>query len=393
MTHSLLEGVRVLDLGRYTAGPYCAKQFADAGAEVVHVERPGAGDPGRGLGPMFADADRSEVGAVFAFLNSDKRSATLDFTTRTGAAWLRELLAWADVLVENFAPGTLERHGFGHGEIARVNPALVHVAITNFGRNGPHRDYRGTSLTLQAAAGLLDGNGDEEREPLRYPRHLAEYWAGANAAQAAMVARWHARRTGEGQLVDVSIVESIAATYFSLYAAYEYHGALQARGQRDLYETADGQVLVQWQTSVPWDVFALTFEAEELALDPQLHPPLGMIANSERFRSTLGASLRRRASSEWFARARELKIPAGMLQSPDEVLACEHLEARGFFDLATLPGGQVGRFPGAPYTLHGEEPAGERRVPGLGADNAVVFGDWLGHTPKELQAARDEGAI
>lgn len=147
---------------------------------------------------------------------------TLDYTRPTGAAWLRELVDWTDIVVENFAPGTLERHGFGTDAMLGANPAAVRVSITNFGASGPARDHRGSSLTVQAAAGLLDGNGDEDREPLRYPRYIAECWAGANAAHAALVARRHARLTGRGQHVDVSIQESIAASYFSLYADYEH---------------------------------------------------------------------------------------------------------------------------------------------------------------------------
>ena len=391
--NDLLEGLRILDLGRYTAGPYCAKLFADAGADVIHVERPGAGDPARALPPLLDDGSGEAVSAVYAFLNADKRSVTLDFTTPTGAEWLRELVRWADIVVENFAPDVLERHGFGVDEMLGVNPSVVWVSITNFGGSGPSRDLRGTPLTLQAAAALMDGNGDEDREPLRYPRHISEYWAGSNAAHAALIARRHARLSGEGQHVDVSIQESLVASYFMHFADYQYQGALQARGWLDLKPASDGPIIVNWHTAVPWDVFAIALEAEELILDPELQPPLSMTANAGRVADVIAGSMRNRTRREWLARAKEHRVPAGMVQTLDEVADCEHLEARAHFGSLRLSGGAVGRVPGPPYVLSEGATERTRVVPRLGEHNAAVFGELLGHSDGELQAAAAAGAI
>ena len=391
--NDLLEGLRILDLGHYTAGPYCAKLFADAGADVIHVERPGAGDPARALPPLLDDGAGGTISAVYAFLNAGKRSVTLDFATPAGAEWLRELVRWADIVVENFAPGTLERHGFGMDELLGVNPSLVRVSITNFGLDGPSRDLRGTSLTLQAAAALMDGNGDEDREPLRYPRHISEYWAGSNAAYAALIARRHARLSGEGQHVDVSIQESLVASYFMHFADYQYQGALQARGWLDTKPASDGPIIVNWHTAVPWDVFAIALEAEELILDPELQPPLSMTANAGRVADVLSRSMRNRTRGEWFARAKEHRIPAGMVQTLDEVADCEHLEARAHFDQLRLPGGSEARIPGPPYALSEGARERTRVAPRLGEHNAAVFGELLGHPDGELRAAAAAGVI
>src|SRR5262249_37801081 len=138
MTTPLLDGLKVLDLGILAAGPYCAKLMADAGADVIHVERPGRGDPRRAPGPFAPDDTERQLSATFAFLNANKRSVTLDFTHREGAAVLWDLVDWADIVVENFRPGTLARHGFGTEGLLARNPALVQVSISNYGQTGPH---------------------------------------------------------------------------------------------------------------------------------------------------------------------------------------------------------------------------------------------------------------
>lgn len=393
MADNLLDGLTVLDLGVMGAGPYCAKLMADAGAEVIHVERPGTGDPSRALGP-FAPADREHrLSATHAFLNANKRSVTVDFTHPDGAAVLWDLIDRADILVENFRPGTLARHGVGAEQLLARRPALVQVSITNYGVSGPYRDYAATELTLQAMAGLLDGNGEQDREPLRYPGLIAQCMAGANASYAALVALRHARRTGKGQAVDVSIQESVASTFYSLYADYEYAGALQARGQKDLYHTADGLFMARWQNSRPWEEFALALDAPELAIDPALGPPLALTQNARQVADILDERLRSATRREWFARTRELSITAGMLQTLDEVLGCEHLAARRWWDTLTGPAGVKAPFPGLPYTVDGAQRHIDRRVPDLGADNDDVYGGLLGYAPERISALRATGAI
>jgi crotonobetainyl-CoA:carnitine CoA-transferase CaiB-like acyl-CoA transferase len=393
MTNALLEGLKVLDLGVLAAGPYCAKLMADAGADVIHVERPGRGDPSRALGPFAPDDTEHRLSATFAFLNANKRSVTLDFATAEGAAALWDLVGWADILVENFRPGTLARHGFGTDALLARNPALVQVSITNYGQNGPYRDHAATELTLQAMAGMMDGNGDQDREPLRYPGLLTQYMAGANASYAALTARRHARRTGRGQQVDVSIQESVATTYYSLYADYQYTGALHARGQKDLYPTADGLMMARWGPSRTWDEFVVAVDAPELAVDPALQPPLGMIQNSQHLAEVLSERLQTRTRREWFARMLDHGMTAGMLQSIDEVLACPHLEARSFYDGLTAPSGRTTAFPGVPYAVDGQRRHFDRTAPALGEHNDEVYGGLLGYAPERIATLRAQGAI
>ncbi|MGK2964007.1 MAG: CaiB/BaiF CoA transferase family protein [Tepidiformaceae bacterium] len=390
---NLLEGLLVLDMGRHHAGPYCAKLLADAGADVIHVEHPG-GDPTRATGPFGPDDDARELSASFAFLNAGKRSVTLDYTTPEGAALLWELIERADILIENGAPGTLERYGFGNDALLAMNPRLVRISVTNYGLTGPNRDLPASEMTLQAASGLMDGNGDLGREPLRYPVNMSQHWAGANAASAGMVAYWHALMTGQGQQVDVSIQESLANTWFMVYADYAYTGGLQARGQKDLLPASDGKVMIRWQTSVPWEEFAIAMDAMELLTDPELQPPSMMVATVEKYQATLAGHTAERTRREWMDRAIEHEIPAGMLQSLDDIANCEQHEARGFWDRLQLPGGKEVKFPGNYFLVNDESRTAEvRHVPKLGEHNADVYGGMLGRSAEELAQLRAKGAI
>lgn len=393
MTTPFLDGLKVLDLGMLAAGPYCAKLLSDAGADVIHVEQPGSGDPSRALGPFAPDDAEHRLSATFAFLNANKRSVTLDFTHPQGAAVLWDLVDWADIVVESFRPGTLARYGFATDALLARRPSLVLVSVTNYGQTGPYRDFAATELTLQAMAGLMDGNGDEDRQPLRYPGLIAQYMGGANASYAAIAAQRHARRTGRGQQVDVSIQESVATTYYALYADYQYTGVLQARGQKDLYTAADGLLMARWGPSRTWDEFVLAVDAPELAVDRALQPPLGMTTNSRQLAETLSNHMQSRTRREWFARMLEYGMTAGMLQSIDEVLACPQLEARSFYDGLTTPSGCKTVFPGLPYVVDGDRTHVDRTAPALGEHNDEVYGGLLGYAPARLAALRAVGAI
>ncbi len=391
--NDLLTGTRVLDLGRFVAGPYCAKLLADAGADVIHVERPGVGDLSRAYGP-FAPGDRERrVSATFAFYNADKRAVTLDFQQAAGQALFWELLDWAEIVVENFRPGVLARHGFAADAIQARCPGLVQVSISNYGQTGPYRDFEGTELTLQAVSGLMDGNGADDAEPLRYPQNLAQAWAGSDAAHAALIAYWGALARGRGQQVDVSIMEAVPSSFYSLFADYQYTGGLQKRGQKDQYPTADGALMARYQSTVPWDEFLLAMDAPELALEPDLAPPLGPVLHADRLAEALSVHTRERPSAEWLDRMLAHEIPAGVLQSPAEVLAFPHLAARHFWDSLATPGGPVA-FPGDFYRI-GPEPRSPRQrvVPALGAHNAAVYCGLLGHTPDDLARWQAQGVL
>src|SRR5713226_7793214 len=200
-----LEGVRVLDFSQGIAGPACSKLLAEWGADVIKVERPGLGDAARHWGPFAGDEVGLEQSLLFHYLNGNKHSVTLDLKDRHSDAMLWDLVRWADVIVENFAPATADRLGITYAAMVRVNPAIIMVSITNFGQWGPYRDLEATEIVEYALSGLMYHIGDYGREPIVHGAPQAEYVAALNAANGALAAILVRDATGIGQHVDVSI--------------------------------------------------------------------------------------------------------------------------------------------------------------------------------------------
>ena len=243
----LLEGVKVLDLTHYIAGPYCTKLLSGLGADVVKVEHPTRGDGIRWLGP-FASGNSEipsspsfvktktppEDGAWFLYLNTAKQSLALDLQSPEGKRVLLDMAAKADILVENFAPSGMDNLGLSYPDIREINPALVMTSISNFGQTGPYRDWKASELNLYALGGLMNITGEPEQEPLKEGMPLAQLGAGQNAFAATMAALMYAEETGEGQQIDLSIAEYATNILENALMQYSYSGQEYNRvGNRD----------------------------------------------------------------------------------------------------------------------------------------------------------------
>jgi len=202
-----LDGVRVIDLTWYNAGPFCTRLLGDYGADVIKVEPPG-GDPARTLPPFFKDEPGLERSGLFLFLNTNKRSVVLDLKSQEGRDRLQGLVRDADALVENFSPGTMERLGLGYETLRGLNPKLVMTSISNFGQDGPYRDWQGTDLTLYGMGGPMYASGEQAHEPLKVAGRQTSFYTGIVAALATTMALRAAEDSGEGEHVDVSIFET-----------------------------------------------------------------------------------------------------------------------------------------------------------------------------------------
>ena len=248
MPEAALKGVKVLDLTHYIAGPYCTKLLADFGADVIKVERPD-GDPARRIPPFFHDEADSEKSLLFLYLNTSKRSVTLNLKARRGRQMLIDLARDSDVLVESFSPRVMSSLGLDYQVLRDVNPSLVVVSISNFGQTGPYRDYKATDIVEYALGGLMYVFGSYDREPLKHALHQAQFKAGTNSASAALMALYRQRLTGEGQQVDVSIQECIASGLRDVVNNYTYTGAVRRRQPNHsgdltrLRQTSDGYIL------------------------------------------------------------------------------------------------------------------------------------------------------
>ena len=217
-----LSVLRVLDLSEGVAGAFCTKLLAGFGADVIKIERPGGGEPLRRHGPFPEDLPHPEKGALFLYLNTGKKSITLDIAQQTGALIFRRLVEEAEVVVESFAPGHLTELGLGYGSLARLKPRLVMTSVTPFGQDGPYAGYKATNLTAFAAGGQMAVTGDPDREPLKNGGYQAEYQAGLHAFAATAVVAFSADATEVGQHVDIAVMECLATMLEPLVSSWAY---------------------------------------------------------------------------------------------------------------------------------------------------------------------------
>ncbi|HEY90519.1 MAG TPA: CoA transferase, partial [Dehalococcoidia bacterium] len=250
MTLQALDGLKVLDLGDYVSGPYCTKMLASFGAEVIKVEKPGEGDSSRRMGPFPGDEAHPEKSGAFLYLNTGKKSITLNIKTATGLKILKDLIRNSDILVENFQPGVMADLGLDPAILEKENPRLIVASITGFGQNGPYRDYKMSSIVGYALGGHQYIIGEPDREPLQGAGPQPEYQGGLHAFFGIMAALYSREETGRGQHIDVSIMECMTGFHQFTIIRYTYGGEIKPRsGNRyestypvTIYPCKDGHV-------------------------------------------------------------------------------------------------------------------------------------------------------
>lgn len=398
MSSGALAGVKVIDLTHHIAGPYATKLLADFGADVLKIERPG-GDPGRRLPPFYHDEPHPEKSLPFLYLNTNKRSVTLNLKSETGRAILMDLLADADALVENFAPSVMPRLGLDAETLRAHNPRLVVASVSNFGQTGPWRDYRATEIVAYALGGLMYIFGAYDREPLKHALHQAQFKAGSNLASATLMALYHQRLTGRGQRVDVSIQESIASALRDVTNNYTYTGAVRRRQPNHtgdltrLRAVSDGYVLPNpgIGAALDWQILVDFLEAPELD-DPRFDNASARLENAEALGAILDDIFATKRKQEIFYAAHEKRFIYGVIDSPEETVDNPQIQARGYY--VPLPHPDLGEitFPGAPF-LMGDSPwQVHAAAPRLGEHNAAVLGD-LGYSAQDLAYLRASEVI
>ncbi len=400
-----LADIKVLDLSWHVAGPYCTKLLSDYGADVIKVERPAAGDPARAYGPFPGDEPNAERSGTFLHLNTNKRSVTVNLKNEAGKLIVKELTRWADVIVENFSPGTLEDLGLGYGALKVINPGLVMCSITNYGQTGPHRDWKATEFTLTADSGLLYVQGIDEREPLKHADHLQEYQGGSMGSMAIMGAVLHRRRSGVGQCIDVSIHEvasNSADRRATMLTGYAYTGVPATREAPipttlpvGIYPCADGYVYLVASPTARWPRFMDMIGRRDLWDDPDFNRDefWAEPEAKDRVDALMYPWLMERSKQEIMEAAQKSKVPGTAVNSTVEILEDPHLKARAYWVEADHP--EAGRLP---YVGPSIRKAGggwllKRTAPLLGQHNEEVLSGFLGLSPAELVLLREQGAI
>ena len=389
----ILNGLRVLDLGDYVSGPFCAKLMADYGADVIKIEPPGLGDSARRAGPFAGGYPHAEKSIAFLYTNTNKRGVTLDVSVSSGRRIFEKLLAGTDVLIENHSPAGAAALGLDYPALAKINPGLVVASITPFGQTGPYRDMAATDIITTAMSGLMYHSGDSDQEPLRNSLDQSLYVAGINGAVATLAAIFQRMTTGKGQHIDVSVAECMSSHLVQPVPYYNYMGAIKGRrpvrgsGFEELMPARDGYVIPSVQGSQPWSTVAELIGLEELQ-DERFATGGGRIEHGEELKELLTQGLAQWDRKPLFQASGEKRLVFGMVQDAGDLYHCPHLRERGFFVEVEHPVAGTADYPGLGPRLSNMEYQVSRPAPLLGQHNQEIFCDELGFSKEDLAVLR-----
>ncbi|RFS82952.1 CoA transferase [Actinomadura spongiicola] len=392
-----LDGITVVEFSRVLAGPFATQILADLGADVIKIERPGGGDESRSFEPRLPGGES----AYFFAFNRGKRSVTLNLRTTRGQEIARGLAAGADVLVENFMPGTMDKYGLGYEALATLNPGLVYISSTGFGQSGPYADRKGYDTVFQALSGIMSLTGHPDTPPAKVGIPVSDMTSGLWIVISALTGLLERKNSGRGGHVDLAMMDVqaslLALAAARIFALDEDPGrtgtAHLGRVPSSAFECADGGWLHISASDQHWKPLCEVLGLGELAADPALDANEGRIAQRERVTAALAAAVARRPRDELAVALRAVDVPAGEVKTAREALADPHTIARGMvghFDHPT-----EGRFSAlrTPLRLDETEYPEPGVPPLLGADTEEVLAERLGLDHDELARLREEGTI
>ena len=408
-----LEGIRVLDLSRVLAGPWCTQTLADLGADVIKIERPGAGDDTRNWGPPFlptADGRESHESAYYLGANRNKRSVTCDIAQPEGQALVRQLAEHCDVFIENFKVGDMARYGLDYASLKAINPRLVYCSLTGFGQSGPYAPRAGYDYIIQGMGGLMSVTGERDDlngGPQKVGVAVADLFTGMYATVGILAALRHAERTGEGQHLDMALLDTQVAMLANLGANYL------------VSDQAPGRMGNAHQNIVPYQVFEVAPRADggkdfiilavgndgqyakfcEVAGRPDLASEPRFVKNADRVRHRaelvplLEAVMKTRPKADWLSALEAAKVPCGAINSLDEVFADPQVQARGMVTHWQHPLRADLPLVSSPIKLERTPVRTDRPPPMLGQHTDEVLGELLGVDAARLATLRDRQVI
>jgi crotonobetainyl-CoA:carnitine CoA-transferase CaiB-like acyl-CoA transferase len=394
-----LQGIRILDLTSGVSGPWCTKLLADYGADVIKVERPGSGDPSRGHGPFPRGVPNREGGALFLWLNTSKRSVTLDIASATGRALVLRLVAMCDAIVLDQRPSELTALRLTADDLHGVNPRLSITSVTAFGQSGPYAEWLATNLTAYAAGGQHYLSGDADREPLQNGGYQAEYQAGTWAFGATLCALHDARRTGIGQVAEIAgmeVMASILEIYLPDYAYRKSEALTTRRGNIasatvGIYPAADGHIGIH---AMPknWPQLLDAMDAQWMADDERFADNRARLRNDDALSAEFYSWTTGITKQEAYARGGVTRAPISPVNTIADLLASPHLRERGFFRNIAHPAAGTMEYPGPPARMPGSPPE-PRRAPMLGEHTADVLRELLAIGERDLARLSAAGVI
>ena len=374
-----LAGIRVLDLTRVLAGPFCTMILADLGAEVIKIERPERGDDSRHFGPFLP----SGLSAYFASINRGKKSVTLDLKAEKGRRKFVDLVREADVVVENFRPGTMESFGLGADRLREVNPRLVYAAASGFGKAGLHGDRPAYDIIIQAMSGLMSVTGLDAAHPVRVGSSISDILAGMFTAIGILAALRLREDEGRGVELDIAMLDSTVAALENAMSRYEVQGRPpEPMGTRhpsitpfQAVTTADGAIVVAAGNDALWRKLCDAVGRPQLAEDRRFRSNDDRTENHEPLDAILAEAFLERDSAEWLSLLGDAGVPAAPIRTMADVVADKHLVARGMIHVMRDDKGGAFRTAGSPLRLDGKPLDLSSHAPALGEHNAAVLGE------------------
>ncbi|MFC5476634.1 CaiB/BaiF CoA transferase family protein [Massilia suwonensis] len=400
--------IRVLDLSRVLAGPWCAQNLADLGADVIKIERPGCGDDTRAWGPPYArDAQGKDTGEAAYYLsaNRGKRSVTVDIASPEGQALIRDLARHADVVLENYKVGQLKRYGLDYESLKAVKPDLVYCSITGFGQDGPYAHRAGYDFLIQGMGGLMSVTGERDELPGGGPQKagvaLTDLMTGMYATIAVLAALTHRDRTGEGQYIDMALLDTQVAMLANVGSNYLNSGkAPQRWGNAHAnivpYQTfacSDGHIIVAAGNDGQYQKFVDAGGRPELALDPRFATNPQRVANRDVLVPLLAEMVATRTRNEWIAALEAVGVPCGPINDVGEVFANEQVQARRMAVELPHPSAGKVKLVRSPMKMSATPATSDKAPPLLGQHTEEVLRDVLGRSGEEIAALRARGVV
>ena len=392
-----LSGVRVLDLTQIYNGPYATFLMAMAGAEVIKIEPPG--------GEYLRRRDaRSGAGVPFAMLNANKGSISLNLKSGEGVALFLKLVATADIVIENYAPGVMDRLGLGYEILQGIKPSLIYASGSGYGSDGPYRDYPAMDLTVQAMAGIMSITGFPDNAPVKSGAALCDFFGGVHLYGAITTALFQRSRTGKGACIEVAMLDavypSLASSIGMSYGARQdipertgnRHGGLSLCPY-NVYPTRDGFVAIICNSERHWLNLLDAMNRPELATDPRMSDMRQRVANMDLIDEVIGAWTARMTREQLFSVLVAGRVPSAPVRELREVIDDTHMHHRGMlFEIDHPQYGQI-TVCRSPINFLGQEQARYRHSPDYASDNARVYGEWLGLPDLELLRLKEQGVI
>jgi crotonobetainyl-CoA:carnitine CoA-transferase CaiB-like acyl-CoA transferase len=388
-----LDGILVIDLSRVLAGPYCTMELADMGATVVKIELPGSGDDTRAYGPPFLHGEST----YFMSVNRNKKSLTLNLKHARGKEILRQLLQKGDVLVENFRPGTLDGLGFGYDVVHACNPQLIYCSISGFGQTGPYAQRPGYDLIAQAEGGVMSLTGEPDDPPVKVGLSFADITAGMNAFSGILLALLARQRTGEGQRVDVSLLDCQVALLTYQAGIYFATGRSPERlGNKhpsitpyETFEAKDGHIIIACGNQGFWERFCKLAGLDHLLGDERFTTMKKRVENRHELTPLVAAGVKTRTRREWYTLLDREGIPCGLIKNVAEVCTDPQVLARDMVVQLNHPTAGPISVNGVPIKLSATPGEVSEPPPLLGQHTETVLADILGYTADQIAELRE----